>query len=302
LKRGAAAPWQPAVEAAIARACGAAFSIRALRPVAGGCIHRAFVVEGLVAEQVARWFVKTNDAPHADGFAAEADGLSAILAAGVRAPRPLCHGADDAHAWIVMEFVELAGPGDPARLGAQLAKLHAARGDAFGWRRDNWIGATPQRNARSDDWTAFWAKQRLAPQLALARRNALGDGLARSGERLLDVLPRVLAGHRPRASLLHGDLWGGNAGYLAGGEPIVFDPAVYYGDPEADLAMTELFGGFAPAFYRAYREIVPPEPGYELRKDLYNLYHVLNHANLFGGGYAAQAEAMMRRLLAAAGG
>ena len=272
--------------------------MRALRPVAGGCIHRAFVVEG----EGGPWFVKTNDAQHADGFAAEADGLSAILATGVRAPRPLCHGADDAHAWIVMEFVELGGPPDPARLGAQLAKLHAARGDAYGWRRDNWIGATPQRNARSGDWTEFWAKERLAPQLALARRNGLGDGLARAGERLLGALPRLLAGYLPRASLLHGDLWGGNAGYLADGEPIVFDPAVYYGDPEADLAMTELFGGFPSAFYHAYREIVPLEPGYEWRKNLYNLYHVLNHANLFGGGYAEQAEAMMRRLLAEAGG
>jgi protein-ribulosamine 3-kinase len=295
LKPGA--PWRPAVEAAIARATGAPFTASGVRPVAGGCIHRAFLVEG----RGGRWFVKTNDASHADGFAAEADGLGAIVAAGVRAPRPLCHGADAAHAWIVMEFVELDGAPDPARLGGQLAKLHSVSADAHGWHRDNYIGATPQRNARTQDWIVFWQTQRLAPQLELAARNGLGTGLARAGEKLIAALASLLAGHRPRPSLLHGDLWGGNAGYLAGGEPIVFDPAVYYGDREADLAMTELFGGFGAAFHRAYREVAPVEPGYEeVRRTLYNLYHVLNHANLFGGGYAAQAERMMLALLAGA--
>lgn len=289
MRRGA--PWQPAVEAAIARATGARFAARDVRPVAGGCIHGAFLVEG----PDARWFVKVNESSHADGFAAEADGLGAILAAGVRAPRPLCHGADAAHAWIVMEFVELDGTTDPARLGEALAKLHSVTSDAHGWHRDNYIGATPQRNARTDDWAAFWHTERLAPQLELAARNGLGTGLARAGEKLVGALPRVLAGHRPRPSLLHGDLWGGNAGYLAGGEPIVFDPAVYYGDREADLAMTELFGGFPRDFYAAYRTIAPLDAGYAARKTLYNLYHVLNHANLFGGGYAAQADAVLRR-------
>lgn len=293
MRRGAAAPWLPAVEADIARAVGAPFTIRAARPVSGGCIHRSFVVE----DGTSRWFVKTNDASHADGFAAEADGLGAIVAAGVRAPRPLCRGADATHAWIVMEFVELGGSPDPARLGEQLAKLHSATADAHGWHRDNYIGATPQRNARTADWAEFWRNERLVPQLEIAARNGLGEGLARAGETLIAALPRLLAGHRPRPSLLHGDLWGGNAGYLAGGEPIVFDPAVYYGDREADLAMTALFGGFPGDFYAAYRAIAPLPPGYEVRRTLYNLYHVLNHANLFGGGYAAQAEAMMLRLL-----
>lgn len=284
----------PAVEAAIARATGAPFAIRAADPVAGGCIHRSFAVSG----GTSRYFVKTNDARHLDAFAAEAEGLAAILAAGARAPRPLCHGSDGVHAWLVMEFVELGGARDPVRLGAQLAKLHAAHGEVYGWRRDNYIGATPQRNARTDDWARFWETQRLAPQLELAAKNGLGRSLERAGERLLAALPRILAGHRPAASLLHGDLWSGNAGFLAGGEPIVFDPAVYYGDREADLAMTELFGGFAGAFYRAYRAAAPLADGYEARKTLYNLYHVLNHANLFGGGYAVQAEDMMLRLLA----
>jgi protein-ribulosamine 3-kinase len=294
LTRAVPAPWQRAVEAAITHASGVPFTIREAGPVAGGCIHRSFVV----VDGGSRYFVKTNEARHGDTFAAEADGLSAILAAGVRAPRPLCHGSDATHAWLVMEFVDLGGPPDPARLGSDLAKLHASTGETHGWHRDNWIGATPQRNARSDDWALFWQTQRLAPQLELALRKGFGEGLARAGDKLIAALPAILRGHRPEPSLLHGDLWGGNAGFLAGGEPVVFDPAVYYGDREADLAMTELFGGFAPDFYRAYREVAPLEQGYELRRTLYNLYHVLNHANLFGGGYAAQAERMMLELLA----
>jgi protein-ribulosamine 3-kinase len=292
--KDATASWRPAVGAAITRASGAPFTVREAHPVAGGCIHRSFVV----VDGGSRYFVKTNEARHGDAFAAEADGLSAILAAGVRAPRPLCHGSDSAHAWLVMEFVELDGPPDPARSGRELAKLHASTGGAHGWHRDNWIGATPQRNARSDDWVLFWQKQRLAPQLELAARNGLGGRLARAGDRLIAAVPGILSGHRPEPSLLHGDLWSGNAGFLAGGEPVVFDPAVYYGDREADLAMTELFGGFAPGFYRAYREVARPAQGYETRRTLYNLYHVLNHANLFGGSYAAQAERMMLELLA----
>lgn len=294
MKRGAAAGWRPAVEAAIAAASGAPYTIQDVRPVTGGCIHSSFAVAG----GASRYFVKVNEARYRDAFAAEADGLEAILAAGVVAPRPLCHGADDARAWLVMEFVELGGPTEAARLGLQLAKLHSNQGAAYGWRRDNYIGATPQRNAQTDDWARFWETQRLAPQLELAARNGLGEALVRAGGKLIGALPRILAAHRPRPSLLHGDLWSGNVAYSSSGEPVVYDPAVYYGDREADLAMTELFGGFDPEFYRAYREAAPLADGYALRRTLYNVYHVLNHANLFGGGYAAQAESMMQRLLA----
>ena len=117
---------------------------------------------------------------------------------------------------------------------------------------------------------------------------------------MLEALPRLLRGHAPAPSLLHGDLWAGNAAFLAGGTPVIFDPAVYYGDRETDLAMTELFGGFPEDFYAAYRAHAPLDSDYRARKTLYNLYHVLNHANLFGGGYAAQAENMMGVLLAEA--
>ena len=174
------------------------------------------------------------------------------------------------------------------------------RGENYGWHRDNYIGATPQLNRRSASWADFWSKARLLPQLELARRKGLGKEPLRKGEQLAAALPQLLAGHSPAASLLHGDLWSGNAGFLADGAPLLFDPAVYCGDREADIAMTELFGGFPQAFYSAYREVAPLDRGYAVRKTLYNLYHVLNHANLFGGGYAAQAEGMIDRLLAEA--
>jgi fructosamine-3-kinase len=140
--------------------------------------------------------------------------------------------------------------------------------------------------------------QRLGFQLRLAAQNSLGTKLQRLGELLLANLEGFFPGYRPPASLLHGDLWGGNAAFAISGEPVVFDPAVYYGDREADLAMTELFGGFDSRFYAAYREAWPLDPGYGTRKTLYNLYHILNHANLFGGGYVSQTENMLQRLLA----
>jgi fructosamine-3-kinase len=198
----------------------------------------------------------------------------------------------------VLEYLDLRTTGDHAALGRMLAGLHSVRGEYFGWRRKNYIGSTPQLNRRATTWGDFWRDARLRPQIELARRNGLGRNLLEKAERLVEAVPKLLAGHSPSASQLHGDLWGGNAGFLPGGEPVIFDPAVYWGDREADLAMTELFGGFPPEFYRAYDEVAPRDAGYGTRKTLYNLYHVLNHANLFGGGYASRAERMIASLLA----
>ena len=198
----------------------------------------------------------------------------------------------------MLQYLEMRGSGDYAALGRALAIVHSVRGKFFGWRRDNYIGRTPQLNRRSSSWSDFWRDARLRPQLELGRKNGLRASLLEKGGRLVEATPRLLSGHAPAASLLHGDLWGGNAGFLAGGAPVLFDPAVYWGDRETDLAMTELFGGFPPDFYAAYAETAPLDAGYAARKPLYNLYHVLNHANLFGGGYASQAERMIDRLLA----
>jgi len=231
-------------------------------------------------------------------FAAEAAGLDEIRATGrIAAPRPLCHGVDAAGAYLVLEWLDFSRAGDAAELGRQLAALHGVTQPEFGWWRANTLGSTPQDNTPARDWVTFWRTRRLIPQLDLAARHGAPRRLIEAGARLAAVLPAFFAAYTPVASLLHGDLWGGNHAF-SGGQPVIFDPAVYYGDREADLAMTELFGGFPADFYAAYRAAWPLDPAYATRKTLYNLYHVLNHFNLFGGGYASQAEAMTARLLA----
>ena len=254
-------------------------------PAAGGCIHDCY----RVAIGGAARFLKTNSAQHADAFAAEAEGLLALHAAGLRAPAPLAQGVAGGRAYLLLEHLELRQSGDFAALGRMLALAHRQVGPRFGWRRDNYIGSMPQANGWKNTWADFWWERRIEPQLALARKN--GFDLAMPDRRILE-------GHEPQPCLLHGDLWRGNAGFTPQG-PVVFDPAVYYGDREADLAMTELFGGFPRSFYDAYAAAFPLQAGYEKRKPLYNLYHLLNHLNLFGGGYLAQVEATLRLLLLA---
>jgi protein-ribulosamine 3-kinase len=235
-------------------------------------------------------------------FAAEARGLHELRDShSLRVPEPLCWGADGQSAWLVLEDLALGGSGDPAALGRGLAGLHRVTQAQFGWVQDNTIGSTPQINSPEPDWVVFWREHRLRFQLDLAARQGYDGRLRERGERLLGEFPRLFAAYRPVGSLLHGDLWSGNYAYTREGEPVIFDPAVYYGDREADLAMTELFGGFGRAFYAAYCEAYPLDEGYAVRKTLYNLYHVLNHLNLFGGGYLSQAQAMIDRLLSELG-
>ena len=287
-----------ALAAAISAASGRSFACERLSAQGGGCINRGFA---LVGSDGRRYFAKLNAADNLEMFEAEADGLRELeAAAAVRVPRPIASGSSGNEAFLVLEWLDLDARGRPADLGRQLAQLHRHSQDAFGWWRDNSIGSTPQHNSLLPDWIAFLRTQRLRPQLDLARRNDAPRALLQQGEHLLERLEVFFPGYRPLPSLLHGDLWGGNHGY-ADGIPVLFDPAVYYGDREADLAMTELFGGYPAEFHAAYREAWPLDPGYRVRKHLYNLYHVLNHFNLFGGGYAAQAVSMAGRLLAEAG-
>ncbi len=171
----------------------------------------------------------------------------------------------------------------------------------FGWQRDNSIGATPQRNDWDDDWLRFFVERRLEVQLALAQAGGASARLIDRGRWLGERVGALFSSYRPVPSLLHGDLWGGNWSTDVAGEPVVFDPAVYFGDREADIAMTRLFGGFGPAFYAAYQSAWPLDQAAGTRRTLYNLYHVLNHFNLFGGAYAAQAESMIDRLHAELG-
>ncbi len=284
------------VASAIGNATQRWFALRCTTPIGGGSINEAFRLETTDGE---RYFLKLNDARHYPMFVTEGAGLDAIGATRtLRVPRPIVHGVTGEQSFLVLEYLELSPRGDTKLLGEQLAALHRCTDKGFGFVHDNFIGTTPQPNAWADNWIDFWHRQRLGFQLRLAAENDLGGQLQGLGERLLDALPAFFAGYTPQPSLLHGDLWGGNHGYLADGTPAVFDPAAYYGDRECDLAMTELFGGYPASFYDAYRAAWPLDAGYATRRELYNLYHILNHANLFGGGYVQQAKQTMQRLLA----
>lgn len=286
--------WE-SIACIISDTTGETFTPREQRSVGGGCINSAWCI----ADGKRSYFVKLNSADGLQMFEAEADGLRAMTAAAaVKVPEPVATGLATGQAFIVMESLDLGGSSSGARLGAELATLHRATQAHFGWFRDNTIGSTPQYNTENADWTGFWREQRLGVQLRMAEARGAGGALRRQGERLMSDLGAFFTDYTPVPSLLHGDLWSGNYAYRRDGTPVIFDPAVYYGDREADIAMTELFGGFGRDFYAAYNEAWPLDEGYAVRKILYNLYHILNHYNLFGGGYAAQAESMIARLLA----
>jgi len=283
--------------AAIGAATGAAFVARESRGVGGGSINAAW----LLGDGARRYFVKTNAASSAPTFAAEARGLAVLGASGaVRVPAVIACGEAGGRAFLALEALALRGldRASGTALGHALAQLHRGGAERHGWEADNFIGATPQHNAWTDRWPRFWAEQRLLPQLRRAAGNGMERRLVRDGEKLAEKTAAFFVGGHPAPSLLHGDLWSGNAAALPDGTPVIYDPAAYYGDRETDVAMTELFGGFPESFYAAYREAWPLSPEFETRKTLYNLYHVLNHFNMFGAGYLGQAQRMIARLLA----
>lgn len=265
------------------------------RPVGGGDISSAWRIHA----DNQPVFLKTGSAESYDMFLAEAEGLRELEKAGaIRVPKVLGCVASGNESMLALEWIdfEIAGGDTERKLGVQLAKQHHVCLDRFGWSRDNTIGATPQRNDWSDDWVKFFGEQRLGYQLDLAAKNGYRGELQIDGRTLLDNLGYFYSEYWPEASLLHGDLWGGNWA-AAGGEPVIFDPAVYYGDRESDIAMTRLFGGFGESFYEAYADAWPMASGHKERILLYQLYHVLNHLNLFGPGYLGRAQDIVRQLL-----
>jgi fructosamine-3-kinase len=247
--------------------------------------------------------VKVNQTTHkASMFEAEALGLQE-MATKIRVPHPLCWGVASAQSYLVLEWIDFGRSrsvsfGESphwAEMGRQLADLHRiTHPQRFGWHRDNTIGETPQPNPWTQDWADFFADYRIGYQLKLAEQKGMHFS---QSEALLQAIPKMLAEHDPQPSLVHGDLWSGNAAFDTAGAPVIFDPATYYGDREVDLAMTELFGGFPESFYEGYQAAWPLKSGYRQRKMLYNLYHILNHFNLFGGSYAGQAEQMVRQVI-----
>jgi len=286
-----------ALAAALAETTGLRIAERPGPSVGGGSISTCLqwpAADGLL-------FVKLAHAARLDMLEAEAAGLDALAAAqALRVPAVLGVGATRDQAFLALEWIEFgpARSGTESLLGERLARLHRATAARFGWHRDNTIGATPQHNDWAADWVDFYARQRLGCQLDLAERAGHGGRWLERGRDLCGRLGAFFTDYTPRPSLLHGDLWGGNWAADASGAPVIFDPATYYGDREADLAMTRLFGGFGREFYAAYEAAWPLDRGAHARRDLYNLYHVLNHLELFGGSYRAQAERMIDRLLA----
>lgn len=284
----------------ISIATGKSFVVVSKQSIGGGCINEAYKITGKNGKS---WFVKLNQKDGLAMFKAEQKGLQEMVnTKTIRVPNPVCAGVAEKNAYLVMEYIELTSSStDSVKLGQQLAAMHQVTRDQFGWDIENTIGSTSQINIFESSWVEFWQKHRLGFQLTLAARKGCGSHLQRKGEQLMDSLSVFFSDYQPRASLLHGDLWGGNCSGDSAGNPVIYDPAVYYGDHEADLAMTELFGGFGQTFFSAYAEVLPIDPGYPVRKILYNLYHILNHFNIFGGGYAMQAESMIDRLLSESG-
>lgn len=271
--------------------------IKGTTAVSGGDISRAVRVTLADERQL---LIKWHPNSLAGMFSAEAKGLALLRSAEtLRIPMVVAYGEKRAAhpAFIALEWL---GRGSSSQavaeaLGRGLAQMHRVTATQYGLDHDNFIGANPQPNQQHDNWVTFFGEQRLGFQMELAGRNGVLPGERRRRletllARLGDWLPAD-----PPASLLHGDLWGGNWLVADSGEPALIDPAVYYGHREAELAFTEMFGGFSDAFYAAYNKTWPLDKSYRKRKDLYNLYHLLNHLNLFGGGYGGSVDSVLRR-------
>ncbi len=287
--------WQ-IISDQIESATGQVFKVVSAHRLSGGDINSAFRLQG----DDRSYFVKLNRADLVTMFEAEFTGLQDIAKTqAICVPTPIVCGKTAEHSFLVLEHLEFgcSSKDSDRLLGQQLALMHQKQQPYFGWHRDNTIGSTLQVNNRSEDWQSFWREQRLGFQLKLAADKGYGGRLQADGERLCSNMAALFDNYLPQPSLLHGDLWAGNAAVDKRGRPVIYDPACYYGDREADLAMTELFGGFSRGFYAAYQAVWPLDHGYGVRKTFYNLYHILNHVNLFGGGYLRQAESMMAMLL-----
>lgn len=286
---------QAAVVEALAAHVGRPVRLDRLRVVGGGSIHAAYQLD----TDAGPFFLKQNAAAEAANFAAEAEGLRTLMGRSpLRVPAPLGHGTAGAQAWLLMDWLDARTPTAATwtRLGEGLAALHRHTQARHGFHQDNYIGSLPQRNTPCATWVEFWVAHRLEPQAALAHARGRLDAPTRALlDRVVARLPELLPEEPP--ALLHGDLWSGNVLASTGPDhvPAIFDPAVYYGHREVDLAMTTLFGGFEPGFYAAYAAGFPLEPGWRERLPLHHLYPLMVHLNLFGTGYLPQVQAVLRR-------
>ena len=268
---------------------GEEVSVTDRRAVHGGDANEAY---RLFLSNGETLFLKTNSTEREDFFRAEAEGIAALRStAAIRVPQIHAMGKDENCSFLLMEYIDSTRPSEGfwEKLGTDLARMHKADTTAFvrlgkyGFDRDNYIGAGYQKNTSKDSFVEFFSECRLRPQFEMAEKYFDGE-IIRKSNRLLDTLDKYLI-EPDRPSLLHGDLWSGNSIADENGLPMLIDPAVYVGCNEADIAMTELFGGFDRKFYDSYFDFMGMISGYADRRDLYNLYHLLNHLNLFGSNY-----------------
>ena len=278
----------------ISNAIGGELLPQSVRKLGGGCCSDAVCISD--GERTV--FVKTTSRENTGMFEAEAAGLEELSKANaIRIPIVYGLGESDQWEWIAMEYISMTPSTTlgQQRLGTSLAQLHRRKGDRFGWKRHNTIGLTPQRNSYHESWFSFLREERLGYQFDLAASR--GKDYEGSSE-LLSQLESFFADYHPEPSLLHGDLWSGNIGFTSGGEEaVIFDPAVYFGDREAEFGIIEMFGGFSHSFFDAYQSEYPFAEGFQRRRDLYLLYHQLNHFNLFGSSYDSSVQGTLQRLL-----
>lgn len=281
------------IEKAITQSTGEKFTISEKQSISGGDINDAYKV----SNKQERYFVKVNDAQHLKHFETEAYALAQIdNIHQINCPNVIAYGASGDKSYLILDFIpfDKATKTDWYCLGEQLASMHkkSVHGQ-FGWQSDNYIGDTLQPNNWSSNWRTFFSEQRIGWQLQLLQEKSIKLG---SIEHIVESCHDALLHHNIKPRLVHGDLWQGNLGFT-NNSAVIFDPACYYGDREVDIAMTELFGCLPKEFYLGYQAVFPLTHGYEQRKIIYNFYHILNHANLFGGVYIEQSKAVLSRIM-----
>jgi len=284
--------WQ-SIEQAINAEIDHSFHIREKSSISGGDISLSY----RLSDKNEHYFVKINDKNHVEYFESEAYALKQISALKeISCPDVITFGTTLNKSYLVLNYVHLesASHHQWRQLGQQLANMHkSSTHGQFGWQTDNFIGDTIQPNAWCSNWKTFFAEQRIAWQLQLLHEKSIKFG---DIDHITQVCHDALKHHHVEPCLVHGDLWQGNLGFTESSS-IIFDPACYYGDREVDIAMTELFGHLPPEFYQGYQDVFPLPNSYEQRKIIYNFYHVLNHANLFGGNYIDQSKAILSRIM-----
>lgn len=286
--------WQT-LEAVISSHTQTDFTLVNKTSVAGGDVNESYK---LIGQDGGEYFVKINAAHLADMFAKEAQGLDVLIKPSViEVPKAIAYGEAQQYSFLVMPYISMGRRGKVEDFANALAKLHMTTHAEFGFAHDNYIGKTPQKNTWSKDWGAFFAEQRIGFQLAILERQGVSNRLIKRGRTLIPKLADYLNQHNPKPALVHGDLWSGNYSFVENGKPVIYDPACYFGCHEVDLAMLELFGNPGAAFFSAYQDVYLIAEGYELRKQAYNLYHILNHANFFAGSYVDQSQWMIDELL-----